>query len=40
MLWSDGYFVRAVGEKVTASIIQRYIRYQERQDKGQQLKLL
>ena len=38
-LWSDGYLVRAVGEKVTAAIIQRYIQHQERQDKGQQLRL-
>lgn len=38
-LWSDGYFVRAVGEKVTAEIIRRYIRHQEDQDKGAQLKL-
>ena len=38
-LWSDGYFVRGVGEKVTAQIVQRYIRHQDQQDKGQQLKL-
>ena len=38
-LWSDGYFVRAVGERVTAAMIQKYIQYQERQDKGRQLRL-
>jgi len=35
-LWSDGYFVRTVGDKVTAEVIQRYIRYQHR---AQQLEL-
>lgn len=29
-LWSDGYFVRAVGDKVTSTIVQRYIKYQEK----------
>ncbi len=33
-LWSDGYFVRAVGDKVTSYVIQRYIRYQENHDTG------
>ena len=33
-LWSDGYFVRATGDAVTADIIQRYIRYQRRHDEG------
>ncbi len=27
--WEDGYFVRSVGEAVTAAIIRRYIRYQK-----------
>ncbi len=27
-LWSDGYFVRSVGDKVTADIIRKYIEYQ------------
>lgn len=27
-LWSDGYFVRTVGDRVTAEVIQRYIKYQ------------
>jgi len=26
-IWSDGYFVRSVGDKVTADIIKKYIRY-------------
>ena len=29
-LWSDGYFVRTVGDKVTAEVIKRYIHYQHR----------
>ena len=28
-LWGDGYFVRSVGDRVTAEIIRRYIRYQK-----------
>ncbi len=27
--WSDGYFVRSVGDEVTAEIIKNYIRYQK-----------
>ena len=26
--WGDGYFIRSVGDQVTAEIIQNYIRYQ------------
>jgi len=26
--WSDGYFVRSVGDKVTSGVIRRYIKYQ------------
>lgn len=37
--WSDGYFARTVGDKVTADIIRRYIEYQVKEDKGQQLEL-
>ena len=33
-LWSNGYFVRAVGYKVTSFVIQRYIRYQDQEDHG------
>ena len=28
-LWGDGYFVRSVGDRVTADIIRRYIKYQK-----------
>ena len=28
-LWGDGYFVRSVGDQVTAEIIRRYVRYQK-----------
>ena len=31
-LWSDGYFIRSVGEKVTADIIRKYIEYQSHND--------
>ena len=27
--WSDGYFVRSVGDKVTFEIIRRYIKYHQ-----------
>ena len=37
--WGDGYFVRSVGDNVTAEIIKRYIRYQDDSDKPHQLKL-
>ena len=35
--WEDGYFARTVGDKVTADVIRRYIRYHEekKEDKGQ-----
>lgn len=36
-LWEDGYFVRAVGDKVTKDIIQNYVRYQR--EFGHQLDL-
>jgi putative transposase len=36
--WSDGYFVRTVGDKVTAEIIRRYIQYQHNEE-STQLKL-
>jgi REP-associated tyrosine transposase len=37
-VWEDGYFVRTVGDKVTAEVIRRYIR-QHRGPPGRQLKL-
>src|SRR4030042_6056439 len=36
-LWNDGYFVRSVGDKVTADIIRRYIEYQAHEDDSIQL---
>jgi putative transposase len=27
--WSDGYFVRSVGDKVTSDLIRRYIKYHQ-----------
>ncbi|NWG04407.1 MAG: IS200/IS605 family transposase [Syntrophaceae bacterium] len=35
----DGYFVRMVGDKVTADLIRRYIRYHRDEIDGKQLKL-
>ncbi len=34
-IWSEGYFVRSVGDKVTKEVIQKYIRYQSRENKKQ-----
>ncbi|MBI2850350.1 MAG: IS200/IS605 family transposase [Chloroflexi bacterium] len=31
MIWEDGYFVRSVGDKVTAEVIRKYIKYQKRE---------
>ena len=36
--WSDGYLVRAVGDKVTSELIRKYIKYQHREH-SKQLKL-
>ena len=38
-LWSDGYFVRAVGDEVTSDVIRRYIEYHEHQQDVVQLSL-
>ena len=38
-LWNDGYFVRSVGDKVTADIIRKYIEYQVREDDSDQLNM-
>ena len=35
-LWSDGYFVRSVGDKVTADVIRRYIEYQTQEHNSSQ----
>jgi len=31
--WEDGYFVRTVGDQVTAEVIKRYIGYHREQEK-------
>ena len=36
-IWSDGYFVRSVGDKVTADVIREYIKYQKHEDDPRQL---
>ncbi|MBI4677701.1 MAG: IS200/IS605 family transposase [Elusimicrobia bacterium] len=38
-LWGDGYFVRTVGDKVTADVIRRYLEYQKHEDSSSQLEL-
>jgi putative transposase len=38
-LWSDGYFVRSVGDKVIADIIRKYIEYQTHEGDSPQLKM-
>jgi putative transposase len=38
-LWSDGYFVRSVGDKVTADIIRKYMEYQTHEEDSLQLRM-
>ena len=38
-IWSDGYFVRSVGDAVTADIIRKYIEYQRRESSPEQLRM-
>ena len=38
-LWNDGYFVRSVGDEVTADIVRRYIEYQTHENDSNQLKM-
>ena len=38
-MWNDGYFVRSVGDKVTADIIRKYIEYQTHEDDTIQLNM-
>ena len=38
-LWSDGYFVRAVGDEVTGDVIRRYIQYHQHEQDAAQLAL-
>ena len=37
--WEDGYFVRTVGDRITADLIKRYIKYHHDEVHGKQLKL-
>ena len=32
--WEDGYFVRTVGDKVTAEVIKKYLRFHEAKKRG------
>jgi putative transposase len=32
--WEDGYFVRTVGDKVTAEVIKKYVHYHKHQEKS------
>ena len=38
--WEDGYFARTVGDKVTADVIKKYIRFHEaKKRQAEQLKM-
>ena len=39
MIWNDGYFIRSVGDEVTADIIRKYIEYQKHEDESLQLRM-
>jgi REP element-mobilizing transposase RayT len=38
-LWNDGYFVRSVGDEVTADIIRKYIEFQTQEDSSIRLNM-
>ena len=38
-IWGEGYFVRSVGDKVTAELIRKYIEYQKQENKPEQLRM-
>lgn len=38
-IWNEGYFVRSIGDKVTADVIKKYIQYQKREDNPRQAKM-
>ncbi len=38
-IWNEGYFVRSIGDKVTAEVIRKYIQYQKREDSPKQVKM-
>jgi hypothetical protein len=37
--YHDGYFVRSVGDEVTADVIRKYIQYQTHEDNSSQLNM-
>ncbi len=38
-IWNEGYFVRSIGDKLTADVIKKYIEYQKREDNPKQTKM-
>jgi REP element-mobilizing transposase RayT len=38
-IWNEGYFVRSIGDKVTADVIRKYIQYQKQEEKPTQTKM-
>lgn len=38
-IWNEGYFVRSIGDKVTADVIKKYIQYQKQEEKPTQIKM-
>ena len=38
-IWNEGYFVRSIGDKVTADVIRKYIQYQKSEDNPRQAKM-
>ncbi len=38
-IWNEGYFVRSIGDKVTADVIKKYIQYQKREDIPRQTRM-
>lgn len=39
-IWSEGYFVRSVGDKLTIDVIKKYIEYQKRENNPRQMRML
>ena len=38
-IWNEGYFVRSIGDKVTADVIKKYIKYQKQESAPNQMKM-
>ena len=38
-IWNEGFFVRSMGDKVTAEVIKKYIQYQKQEDNPKQAKM-